>query len=150
MPALAYLPRRAGTARHMLTQPSGGKDDTCRMRMYSLVLVVGLFACTKPNPNRCCNDEADCMAAGLAVGSTCSDGLLCRGNQCIAVSCSTSAECECERAVLHRLLLHGELRFRHGLPWLRRNSKHAVLRFRSMRAMPRGSRSRLQRRYADL
>jgi hypothetical protein len=37
-------------------------------------------ACTKPNPNRCCVDEADCEAKGIAVGSFCDQGLVCRGN----------------------------------------------------------------------
>jgi hypothetical protein len=61
-----------------------------------LVLVFGwlVVGCTKPNPNRCCTDEADCMAVGLAVGSTCAVGLVCRGNQCIAQPCSSSSECD--------------------------------------------------------
>jgi hypothetical protein len=60
-------------------------------------LLLGLLllaACTKPNPNRCCTDEADCMAQGLPTDSQCSDGLLCRGGQCIAQACSTATECD--------------------------------------------------------
>lgn len=62
----------------------------------SKLLLLGLLviACTKPNPNRCCTDEADCAAAELPVGSTCATGLVCRGNQCIAEPCSASNECE--------------------------------------------------------
>lgn len=56
-----------------------------------LVLAV---ACTKPNPNRCCTDEADCTAKGIPVGNTCGEGLLCRGNQCIAQPCAAGTECD--------------------------------------------------------
>lgn len=62
--------------------------------LYLIVSLVGLVACTKPNPNRCCLDPADCQTNNIPVGSTCKDGLVCRGNQCIAETCSTSAECE--------------------------------------------------------
>jgi hypothetical protein len=48
--------------------------------LWVLALVVA-GACTKPNPNRCCVDEADCEAKGIAVGSFCDQGLVCRGNQ---------------------------------------------------------------------
>src|SRR5690606_781182 len=58
------------------------------------VLLVVLLGCTKPNPNRCCTDEADCQATGIPVGSTCDDGLLCRGHQCIAITCEAVAECD--------------------------------------------------------
>jgi hypothetical protein len=59
-------------------------------------LLVFLFAaaCTKPNPNRCCTDEADCMAQGLPANSTCDEGLLCRGGQCIAITCSNASDCD--------------------------------------------------------
>ncbi len=59
-----------------------------------LPLLLLAVACTKPNPNRCCTDEADCAAAELPVGSTCAAGLVCRGNQCIAEPCGLSSECE--------------------------------------------------------
>jgi len=65
------------------------------MRNVILVSFLGLVACTKPNPNRCCTDEADCMANDIPVGSTCNDGLVCRGNQCIAETCTTSSS-DCE------------------------------------------------------
>lgn len=61
------------------------------VRILPLVLAI---ACTKPNPNRCCTDEADCAAAELPAGSTCVAGLVCRGNQCIAEPCTVSSECE--------------------------------------------------------
>jgi hypothetical protein len=57
-------------------------------------LLLLLTACTKPNPNRCCTDEADCMAQGLPTDSQCDDGLLCRGGQCIAQACSSAADCD--------------------------------------------------------
>ncbi|HEY1557349.1 MAG TPA: choice-of-anchor Q domain-containing protein [Kofleriaceae bacterium] len=64
------------------------------MRNVILVTVLGLVACTKPNPNRCCTDEADCEANDIPAGSTCADGLVCRGNQCIAETCTASSACE--------------------------------------------------------
>lgn len=67
------------------------------MKVLGLVVVFTLAAatgCTKQNPNLCCTDEADCAAQGLSNDSQCADGLLCRGNQCIAVSCSASSECD--------------------------------------------------------
>ena len=60
----------------------------------AVVLSWVLTGCSKPNPNRCCVDEADCTANHIPVGSTCNDGLVCRGNQCIAEVCSTTAECD--------------------------------------------------------
>ncbi len=63
--------------------------------MRNIVLgVLVLVACTKPNPNVCCTDEADCTTKGIPVGSQCEEGLLCRGNQCIAQPCSSSASCD--------------------------------------------------------
>lgn len=43
------------------------------MSLWLLGLVCAA-ACTKPNPNRCCADEADCEAKGIAVGSQCDQG----------------------------------------------------------------------------
>ncbi len=64
--------------------------------MKSLLVVCLVFAvgCTKPNPNRCCVDEADCAANDIAVGSECDEGLLCRGHQCIAIPCASSTGCD--------------------------------------------------------
>jgi hypothetical protein len=64
------------------------------MRRFLGVAAVALVACSKPNASLCCVDEADCAAHGIANGSTCDNGLLCRGNQCIAETCSTASECE--------------------------------------------------------
>ncbi len=64
------------------------------MRKTIILFMVGAVACTKPNPNRCCVDPADCQANNIPIGSTCADGLLCRGNQCVAETCSTAAECD--------------------------------------------------------
>jgi hypothetical protein len=59
-----------------------------------LVVLLTLLGCTKPNPNRCCTSEADCAAFGIPVGSTCGDGLLCRGHQCIAQPCDVVTDCD--------------------------------------------------------
>ena len=75
-------------------QPRRGAVENRGMRNVLLVSLLALGACTKPNPNRCCVDEADCMANNIPVGSTCTDGLVCRGNQCVAETCTSAAECE--------------------------------------------------------
>ena len=59
-----------------------------------VVFVALLVSCTRPNPNRCCGDAADCNANGIPTGSTCQEGLVCRGHQCISEPCSTAAECD--------------------------------------------------------
>ncbi len=61
-----------------------------------LALAITLIACTKQNPNLCCVDEADCANVGLEETKGCDDGLLCRGNQCIAEVCASSAECDAD------------------------------------------------------
>ncbi len=66
------------------------------MRIVLITAVVFSFACTKQNPNLCCIDEADCANVGLEEVKGCSDGLLCRGNQCIAEVCASSAECDAD------------------------------------------------------
>jgi hypothetical protein len=61
----------------------------------AICLITFIAACgTVPNSNLCCSDPADCAAAGLPDGSDCGEGLVCRGNQCIAQLCETSAECD--------------------------------------------------------
>jgi hypothetical protein len=69
---------------------AGVVDMGC-MRILLLLLIV---SCTKPNPNLCCTDEADCSAARLPVGTGCDDGKVCRGNVCIEQSCATSGDCD--------------------------------------------------------
>lgn len=64
------------------------------MRFIFIAVVVVVVGCTKPNPNRCCVDAADCAANNIPITNTCSDGLVCRGNQCIAETCASSSECE--------------------------------------------------------
>ncbi len=51
-------------------------------------------ACTKPNPDLCCSSEADCEAQGIPADQMCTGGLVCRGNQCIAETCTTGADCD--------------------------------------------------------
>ena len=78
----------------MRTQPHEGAVENGAMRNLILFVVLLGAACTKPNPNRCCTDPADCQANNIPVGSTCQDGLVCRGNQCIAETCMASSDCE--------------------------------------------------------
>lgn len=63
-----------------------------RTIFVSLCLLVGCGS--KTNPDVCCTDTADCAAKGVPDGSVCSGGLVCRGNTCIAETCTTSAQCE--------------------------------------------------------
>ena len=64
------------------------------MRIVCLALILSFAACTKQNPNVCCTDAADCAAQGVPDGTTCSQGLVCRGNQCIAETCGASTACD--------------------------------------------------------
>jgi hypothetical protein len=64
------------------------------MRALSVVFVLFVLGCTKPNPNVCCTDEADCKAAGIPVGSGCEQGLVCRGHNCISQPCSAASDCD--------------------------------------------------------
>lgn len=60
-----------------------------------LVLALILAACgSKQNPAVCCTDAANCEAQGLTTEAMCTDGLICRGNTCVAEDCTTSADCE--------------------------------------------------------
>lgn len=63
--------------------------------LWLMVSLAAMAACgSEKNPNLCCTTPTDCSAVGLSEPSSCSDGLLCRGNQCIAESCSVSSDCE--------------------------------------------------------
>jgi hypothetical protein len=59
-----------------------------------VVSALLLAACSKPNPDVCCTDAANCAAQGLSSEAMCSAGLVCRGNTCVAETCVTSDECE--------------------------------------------------------
>ena len=74
--------------------PAVRTADKTTMKTFLLGMLLWTVACTKPNPNRCCTDAADCAEQGLPADSQCADGLLCRGNQCIAVTCANSNECD--------------------------------------------------------
>ncbi len=66
------------------------------MRIILLCFAIGLFGCTKTNPNVCCSDAADCSAAGIPSVQMCSEGLACLSHQCIAETCESSSECSAE------------------------------------------------------
>ncbi|MEP6861848.1 MAG: choice-of-anchor Q domain-containing protein [Deltaproteobacteria bacterium] len=74
-----------------------GVETVAMKSMYVALVCMGLVgaACgSKTNPNVCCTDSANCAAEGLPDDAQCTGGLICRGNQCIAETCSTSNECE--------------------------------------------------------
>jgi hypothetical protein len=61
--------------------------------------VVALAACTKPNPEVCCLDAADCASIGVSDPErTCAEGLACVNNACVVPSCSTDG-CSAEAPV---------------------------------------------------
>lgn len=64
------------------------------MKFLVAALVVLVGCSTKPNPNRCCIDAADCSAAGIPDVTPCADDLVCRGHQCIAETCTASNQCD--------------------------------------------------------
>ncbi|MBV8761599.1 MAG: hypothetical protein JO257_30165 [Deltaproteobacteria bacterium] len=67
------------------------------MRFVVVVVLMGFVgcdSCTKANPNACCTDQADCSSHGIPQGQTCEQGLVCRGNQCIAEVCNGNADCD--------------------------------------------------------
>lgn len=64
------------------------------LNLARLCIVVVLVGCTERNPNVCCTTAEDCMAQGLPTATSCAEGLLCRGNQCIAQPCTSSLMCD--------------------------------------------------------
>jgi hypothetical protein len=61
--------------------------------MRALVL-VGLIACSSPNPEFCCVTEDQCVAAGVDSLRPCDVGQACNAmSVCVAAECTTSAEC---------------------------------------------------------
>lgn len=59
-----------------------------------LVICLSIAGCTRPNEAICCVDEADCADLGIAGPKLCGDGLVCRGNQCIAQRCDDASDCD--------------------------------------------------------
>jgi len=67
--------------------------------MRSLVLALVLsIGCTRPNPEVCCGDAADCNAAGIPEGRTCVSGLVCTNHRCTEpdeIDAAIIPECSC-------------------------------------------------------
>lgn len=65
-----------------------------RQKLFILVVLLGcLSACTKPNPDACCTNEAECLALGSSELRPCDAGRVCSNNQCFEVQCETAAQC---------------------------------------------------------
>jgi hypothetical protein len=62
--------------------------------LSAIALICGFLGCTKTNPDLCCTDEANCQSLGIPTSDMCSDGLVCRGNQCIAETCAANTDCD--------------------------------------------------------
>ncbi len=66
------------------------------MNMRSIILVValGVFGCTKHNPDSCCSTTQECSSLGIDQITGCDSGKACNGmGTCIAAQCETSADC---------------------------------------------------------
>ena len=64
------------------------------MRQLMIAIALLAAACTKPNPDRCCTDAADCSANDIPVTNTCSDGMTCTNHECVTTDqCTTASEC---------------------------------------------------------
>ncbi len=63
------------------------------LSIAALVMAVGTAACTKPNPNVCCDTPDDCAAVGLPAGSTCASNLTCDQHACVEPTCAIDADC---------------------------------------------------------
>lgn len=64
------------------------------MRTIAVCLVLCLAACTKHNPNSCCTSSDQCISLGLSEMHGCDIGKTCdMDGTCVAVECSTSADC---------------------------------------------------------
>lgn len=66
-----------------------------RILLFALAVLAAISTgCTKRNENLCCIDEADCNQIGESSEVPCSDGLVCRGNLCIAIACASNSDCD--------------------------------------------------------
>ena len=64
------------------------------MRSIILVMALGVFGCTKHNPDSCCSTQQQCDVLGIGAVTGCISGKTCDGTgTCVAVQCSTSADC---------------------------------------------------------
>lgn len=54
---------------------------------------VAVSGCTKPNPNACCTNEAECLALGSDELRPCDGGEVCSANACVPVQCETGDQC---------------------------------------------------------
>lgn len=64
------------------------------MRIWFVLGLTSVACSTVKNPDLCCTDAVDCASKDIPATQMCSEGLVCRGSQCIAESCSTSVQCE--------------------------------------------------------
>ena len=63
-------------------------------RACLVFLVVGLAACTKPNPAVCCNSRVDCQSIGAnADQRTCASDLVCIDHACVQPQCTINTDC---------------------------------------------------------
>jgi hypothetical protein len=67
-------------------------SDTMKPRTWLVVALLHGFAgiaCKAPNENFCCLTLSECASHGVDETRPCDDGLACKGNTCVAPSCST-------------------------------------------------------------
>lgn len=61
--------------------------------LFLVCCTVAVSGCTKPNPNACCTNEAECLALGAEELRPCDGGEVCSANSCVPVQCDTSEQC---------------------------------------------------------
>lgn len=61
--------------------------------LFLVCCMVAVSGCTKPNPNACCTNEAECLALGSNELRPCGGGEVCSANACVPVQCDTSDQC---------------------------------------------------------
>lgn len=61
--------------------------------LFWVCCAVAVSGCTKPNPNACCTNEAECLALGSDELRPCDGGEVCSANACVPVQCETGDQC---------------------------------------------------------
>ncbi|HEX4421508.1 MAG TPA: hypothetical protein VH165_26515, partial [Kofleriaceae bacterium] len=66
-----------------------------QVAVVSLVLATIAVGCTKPNPEACCETDAQCAMLGVTAHRPCVAGQACASTTltCMAAECETSADC---------------------------------------------------------
>jgi hypothetical protein len=74
---------------------NSGRERSISAGVKAIIFVAALAACTKPNPEACCDTADQCTMFGISgAPRPCGDGLVCdMTGTCIASECDTSVDC---------------------------------------------------------